>query len=94
MKKSAILELIGRIPTTRPAILEGYEKEFDTRNGFYATKKRSDSAIEGILLQGLTDDEIMGLDRYEGLGKGLYIRKEDEVKTEGGKVIAFFYARE
>jgi len=92
LKKSSLIELIGRIPEMKPATLKGYKRIFDPKIGYYVAVKDENSKIEGKIIEGLEERELRGLDEYEEIG-GLYDRKMEKVDVEGKEVMAFVYTR-
>ncbi len=92
-KRSSLLELIGRVPPIRPALLRGFKKKLDEDTGYYVAVRDPQGVVEGSLLDGLRREELRALDEYEGLSDGLYVRDMVEVEVEGKTSKAYLYRR-
>ena len=58
--------LLGRVPTTRKGIIQGYKRYGLTDYVFPAVIEDPSSQVEGLLLSGLTETDLQILDDYEG----------------------------
>lgn len=74
MEPEFVRELISRIPDMNDSYVKGYKKYFDGKVGYFSAVYDNKSIIEGILLTGLSDEELGILDEYEGVRYGIYKR--------------------
>ncbi len=92
-RKHTLLQVIGRDPLAIKAVLHGYERVLDPAVDLYVAVKKEGGAIEGKLLTGITDREMLAIDEFEGVSENLYERALVEVAVEGGKTLAFLHVR-
>lgn len=90
--------VIGRpFPGPRsPAVLHGFRKRKVEGFDFPVIAPSPDGRVDGILIEGLTDEDITALDGYEDVSAGLYDRVEadvsiDEAGADAPRVRAFVY---
>ncbi len=91
-----VASVIGRVPyMVYPAVLKGYELALeDVGNRYNTIREKEGSRVSGVLLVGLSDEEIREIDRYEGY-PALYERRRERVETPLGECEAYVYvARE
>ena len=94
MKKDRLKELINRIPEMKKGKIMGFEKFFDQSIGYYGIRKKENSVVEGIILFGISEDELKIFDDYEDEGE-YYFREKTIVYCKDGKeYTAFVYLRE
>jgi gamma-glutamylcyclotransferase (GGCT)/AIG2-like uncharacterized protein YtfP len=93
-KKSTLLQVLGREPLAIRAVLRGYERLLDPDVDYYVAVKKEGGAVEGRLLTGVTEKELLALDEFEGIAESLYDRAMVEVEVEGGKALAHVYVRQ
>ncbi|WP_230742758.1 gamma-glutamylcyclotransferase family protein [Methanooceanicella nereidis] len=95
MEEACVKEVIGRVPEMKPALVEGFHRFFDTDIGYYSARMETGVSIEGVLLMGLSDNEINSLDEYEGVRYGIYERAGVKARiVENGMVVdAFIYVK-
>jgi len=93
-KRSTLLQVLGRDPLAVTAVLRGYQRELDEEIDYYVAAKKEGGAIEGKLLTGMTDRELLALDGFEGASAKLYEKTIVEVEVEGGKTTAYIYVRQ
>src|SRR3972149_3079893 len=65
LKEPVLKRMLGRVPKKVPARLRGYRKFLDDILGFYNLVVEEEGIVEGALLLGLTDDELLELDKFE-----------------------------
>jgi gamma-glutamylcyclotransferase (GGCT)/AIG2-like uncharacterized protein YtfP len=92
-KKSTLLQVLGREPLAVKAVLQGYERVLDPEIDYYVAAKKEGGRIEGKLLTGMTDRELLALDEFEGVSAKLYEKAMVEVEVEGGRALAYIYVR-
>ncbi len=80
--------LIGRVPPGIPAQLAGFRCGLVARADFPGLVPSADSTTAGLLLAGLTADELQKLDAYEG---ELYQRVAVHVQTAEGLFSTWVY---
>jgi gamma-glutamylcyclotransferase (GGCT)/AIG2-like uncharacterized protein YtfP len=74
MDRSRLNTLLKRIPEMHPARVDGYRQFYDDSLGFQSAERDDRSSIRGMLLSGITVQELRTLDHYEGIGEGMYRR--------------------
>ena len=87
-KEPVLRRLLGRMPKVLPAKLRGRRKFRDDLLGYYNLVVDEDGIVEGHLLLGITDDELIVLDRFEA---ELYRREAVTVETRTGPHEAWVY---
>ena len=92
-RTGTLLQILGREPLALRAVLRGYERVLDPEIDYYTAVRKEGGMIEGRLLTGITDKELLALDEFEGVSEGLYDRAIVEVEVEGGKASAYLYVR-
>src|SRR4030067_8226 len=65
LKEPVLKRMLGRGPKKVPAKLRGYRKFLDDILGFYNLVVEEEGIVEGQLLLGITDDELLELDKFE-----------------------------
>ena len=93
MKKDRLKELINRIPEMKKGKIMGFEKFFDQSIGYYGIRKKENSVVEGIILFGISEDELKIFDDYEDEGEYYFRRKTHAYDNEGNKYDVFIYIR-
>ncbi len=84
-------KLLGRLPTSRPAVLLDHRRVLDEEVGFFRAIPSRGSRIDGLLYEGLDPDELAKLDAYEEVERGLYERVAVEVRLGGVPKKAWIY---
>jgi gamma-glutamylcyclotransferase (GGCT)/AIG2-like uncharacterized protein YtfP len=74
MDKARLNTLLKRTPEMHPAKVAGYRQFYDDSLGYQNAEKDDRSNIRGMLLEGITGQELRMLDHYEGMGEGSYRR--------------------
>jgi len=92
-KRSTLMQVLGREPLAVKAVLRGYERVLDPEIDYYVAAKKDGGAIEGRLLTGVADSELLALDEFEGVSAKLYEKTMVEVEVEGGKALAYIHVR-
>ena len=87
-KEPVLRRLLGRVPRQIPAKLRGHRKFHDDLLGYYNLVVDEDGIVEGRLLLGITDDELIALDRFES---ARYRRDVVTVETRTGPHEAWVY---
>jgi len=80
--------IIGRQLPTRPAVIEGYRCGMVSRADFPGAVPATGARLDGLLLGGIQDGELMLLDRYEG---ELYHRIQVTAECSDGLTDAWLY---
>ncbi len=93
-KKSTLMQVLGREPLAVKAVLRGYERALDPEIDYYVAAKKEGGMIEGRLLTGIADRELLALDEFEGVSAKLYEKTMVEVEVVGGKALAYIYVRQ
>src|SRR2546422_7264148 len=81
LKDPVLRRTLGRVPHTTPAKLRGYRKFLDDLLGFYNLVHEEEGVVEGQLLLGISDDELLLLDKFES---EKYHRRVVTVETAAG----------
>jgi gamma-glutamylcyclotransferase (GGCT)/AIG2-like uncharacterized protein YtfP len=84
-------KLLGRLPTSRPAVLLDHRRVLDEEVGFFRAIPSRGSRIDGLLYEGLDPGELTKLDVYEEVERGLYQRVAVEVRLGGAPRRAWIY---
>ena len=87
-KEPVLRRLLGRLPRSLPAKLRGHRKFHDDLLGYYNLVVDENAIVDGHLLLGITDDELIALDRFEA---ALYRRQAVTVETRTGPHEAWVY---
>ncbi len=58
--------VIGRRPAAEPAVLAGFRRQRVKGEHYPVMVRLAESAVEGMLYRGLTDEEFRHLDLFEG----------------------------
>lgn len=87
------MQVLGREPMAIKGVLRGYERVLDPEIDYYVAAMKEGSVIEGRLLTGLTNRELLALDEFEGVTAKLYEKTMVEVDLDGGKALAYIYVR-
>ncbi len=80
--------VIGREPPMKEAILRGYKRLRVKGQNYPGIIESANSVVRGRLLQGLTEEELLRIDEYEGEE---YERTTAIIQTAKGPVDAFVY---
>ena len=84
--------LVRRRLTYSPAKLYGFEKINPSESFPYNYIVPHDGCeVEGMIIKGLDMGSLKILDRYEGVGSGMYKRIKVQVSTNQGNVEAYTY---
>ena len=75
---SILTALINRVPTMHKAVVHGYRRYGLTDFVFPAVVEEASASVDGLLLTGLSEEEMVILDEYEG---DEYRKEEVEVKV-------------
>jgi len=78
----------GRSVPGEPAKLPGYARYQVRGERYPGIVPGADSTVDGILLRGITDDDLARLDRFEG---DFYRRERVEVMARGAALHAWCY---
>lgn len=85
MFDEVLLALLGRVPAARRALLVDHAR-LAVRGAVYpGVVPRAGTAVEGLLLDGLTASELQRLDDYES---SMYERQPVEVECDGSRACA------
>lgn len=76
-------------PPLRPALARGF-RYGDPVNGYPAITPDENSEVEGYILEDVSDEALIRLDAYEGVGID-YERREANVIANGETLTAFVY---
>jgi len=79
-KPAVLNSLLGRVPSGEAALLAGYRRALVPTTGYFCAVPREGAMIAGLLLGGITPDEIETLDGFENVSGGEYTRVEREVE--------------
>lgn len=95
MDKGRLNALIKRIPEMHPAKVSGYRMFYDDSLGYQNAEKDDRSNIRGMLLVGISGQEMRTLDHYEGMGEGSYRRVKVKVFVldKKAQLDAFIYVK-
>ncbi len=75
--------VIGRMPVGHPARLEEYARYTVRREDFPGIVRQPGALTDGTLLQGITSEEWLRLDKYES---DLYVREQVRVRLADGSI--------
>ncbi|WPT14320.1 AIG2-like protein C [Picochlorum sp. SENEW3] len=75
---SILTALINRVPTMHKAVVHGYKRYGLTDYVFPAVVEDASASVDGLLLTGLSEQEMVILDEYEG---DEYRKEEVEVNV-------------
>jgi gamma-glutamylcyclotransferase (GGCT)/AIG2-like uncharacterized protein YtfP len=79
---------------TCPAVLLGHDRRlFPGFEYWFVVPAEADARVDGELMLGLSDDDLVILDDYEDLDAGLYVRAMVRVETADGERDAWTYRR-
>lgn len=92
LKDEVLRDLLGRVPPRAPAVLRGYKRVLEKATGFYNVVPAKRSAVEGVVMTDLSDEDLAKLDLFEE-ASALYYREEHEVEVAGGRATAWVYVR-
>ena len=67
----------------RPAVIHGFRRAHVEGFDFPVIVREEGGRIDGILLEGLTEEDLVNLDAYEDVAAGLYDRVEGDVTVDG-----------
>jgi gamma-glutamylcyclotransferase (GGCT)/AIG2-like uncharacterized protein YtfP len=95
MDRSRLNNLIKRTPEMHQAKVSGYKQFYDDALGYQSAEKDERSNMRGMLLIGITGQELRTLDHYEGIGEGSYRRVKVKAFTLDTKsnLEAFMYVK-
>lgn len=93
-RRGTLLQVLGREPLAVKATLRGYERVLDEEIDNFVAAKKDGGMIEGRLLTGITDREMLALDEFEGVVAKLYEKTMVEVEVGNGKTLAYFYVKQ
>ncbi len=95
MDRSRLSSLIKRVPEMHPAKVSGYRQFYDDSLGYQNAEKDDRSNMRGMLLEGITGQELRTLDHYEGMGEGSYRRVKVKafLLDKKAQVEAFMYVK-
>jgi gamma-glutamylcyclotransferase (GGCT)/AIG2-like uncharacterized protein YtfP len=74
MDKARVNNLLKRLPEMHPAKVTGYRQFYDDSLGYQNAGKDDRASIRGMVLEGVSGQELRVLDHYEGMGEGSYRR--------------------
>ena len=80
-KPPVLLEVLGRVPISEPALLDGFYREVNPPTGYFHAVRRPGALIAGLLLKSIKMNELEKLDCFENVEGGEYARIEVDVKT-------------
>lgn len=84
---------LGREPPSRPARLEGYRLGPHAFGPWPAAGPAPSGSIDGVLLEDLSEADLLRLDEYEGVREGLYRRVLAVAIAGGERLEAFVYVK-
>lgn len=95
MDKARLNTLLKRVPEMHQAKVTGFRQFYDDSLGYQSAERDERSSIRGMILMGITGQELISLDNYEGMGEGSYRRAKTRVKVPETKqqVEAFIYVK-
>jgi len=80
--------LLGREIAAKPATLSGYRAYYLNNQGYPALRRMAGGVTPGMLLQGLSYEDLRRLDRYEG---ELYYRRKLKIRQGFASTRAWVY---
>ena len=80
-KPPVLLEVLGRVPISEPALLDGFYREVNPPTGYFHAVRRPGALVAGLLLKSIKMNELEKLDCFENVEGGEYERIEVDVKT-------------
>ena len=89
-----VAALIGREPDTAPATLANYRRMqlgASLDDGCAMIVEADNMQVEGLLVQGLSDDELKIFDLFEYLPQGIYARSEVQVLSANTYLPCYAY---
>jgi gamma-glutamylcyclotransferase len=92
MDPARITKRIGRLPATQPGSLDGYELRFNKRSkaepprGYANIVPWGGSVVHGVMYD-VDADELLVIDRWEGVPGGHYVRQQLSIVIESGVCI-------
>ncbi len=92
-KKGRLLHLFGRDPLAFDATLRGYERTLNPETGRVIAVEKEGAWINGRLLTGISDRELLILDEYKGITENMYEKVLVEVEMQGGRATAYLYVK-
>ncbi len=95
MDKARVNNLIKRTPGMHPAKVSGYRQFYDDALGYQNAEKDDRANIRGMVLEGISGQELRVLDHYEGMGEGSYRRVKVKafMLDKKSQVEAFMYVK-
>jgi gamma-glutamylcyclotransferase (GGCT)/AIG2-like uncharacterized protein YtfP len=95
MDKARLNTLIKRVPEMHPARVTGYRQFYDDALGYQNAEKDDRASMRGMVLEGITGQELRVLDHYEGMGEGSYRRVKVRafMLDKKSQVEAFMYVK-
>lgn len=82
--KGAVLgDILGRVPSGRPAILRGHRRVLDPTIGFYTAVPSPLDTVEGLVMEGLREEDLRAMDAFEGVDEDMYHRVTLPIEVEG-----------
>lgn len=96
LRRPAVLQrLLGRVPPMTAAVAESFRRRGNPDTGYLeAVPGTGADRITGLLLQGLTAEELEALDGFESVDEGLYCRARADVRIvrrPPGRTTAWIY---
>ncbi len=80
-KPPVLLEVLGRVPISEPALLDGFSRKVNPETGYFHAVRHPTDLISGLLLKSIKMNELEKLDCFENVEGGKYERIEVDVKT-------------
>ncbi len=93
LKEAVLRDILGRVPSERPAILRGHRSDLDPTIGFYTVVPSPLDTVEGLMLEGLREEDLRAVDAFEGVGEDMYHRAKPPIEVEGRATEAQVYVR-
>lgn len=95
MDRARLNTLLKRIPEMHQARVTGYRQFYDDSLGYQSAERDERASIRGMILMGITGQELISLDHYEGIGEGSYRRAKTRVNVPETKqqVEAYIYVK-
>lgn len=95
MDKARLNTLLKRVPEMHPARVAGYRQFYDDALGYQNAEKDDSASMRGMVLEGITGQELRVLDHYEGMGEGSYRRVKVRafMLDKKSQVEAFMYVK-
>lgn len=80
-KPLVLLEILGRVPSSEPALLDGFSRKVNPETGYFHAVRHPTDLISGLLLKSIKMKELEKLDCFENVEGGEYERLKADVKT-------------